>query len=225
MLSFFRRSGPRPTPSRRKKLLRDALLLAAALLVLTAALDFPIPTAELARRAAERRGFFGPGEVVAVLDYPRPANIAQSIYDRYYIERWQEYYAWVGVRRDGLFWQPGRLDAVRNDPGLPLVPLVVSSGAESATLVVSNNPAIAAVELSFPAAVRNGSGGNAQGYSLVTFYADESTESCFLLTGSAGWSNHMEPDELRLRGYNAGGELIYESPTPASWAGDYGLNP
>ena len=105
------------------------VVIAATLLlaVLVLVLDYPILTAGQALRATQKRYFFGPGEVLTSIDFSRGYNkfkIGQS--DRYYILRWGDWYAWCSVNHYGLFWQSGALDAVENDPSLPLVPLVVS---------------------------------------------------------------------------------------------------
>ncbi len=75
----------------------------------------------------------------------------------------------------GLFWQSGALDAVENDPSLPLVPLVVSDWAEGAVLVVCNDPDIARVEIEFPVFTYSGSD------LLATAVQDQHTADCFLI--------------------------------------------
>lgn len=140
------------TPARRKRrTIRMAIALPILLAVLVLVLDYPILTAGQALRATQKRYFFGPGEVLTSIDFSRGYNkfkIGQS--DRYYILRWGDWYAWCSVNHYGLFWQSGALDAVENDPSLPLVPLVVSDWAEGAVLVVCNDPDIARVEIEFP---------------------------------------------------------------------------
>ena len=115
------------TARRKRRILRDALLLAAVLAVLALRLDFPILTAGQAMEAAQARHFFGPGAVIGRIDFPRAANTVKGgQHDRYYILRWGDWYAWCGVDRYGLFWQAGTLEAVENDPDTPLVPLVAA---------------------------------------------------------------------------------------------------
>ena len=113
------------TPARRKRrTIRMAIALPILLAVLVLVLDYPILTAGQALRATQKRYFFGPGEVLTSIDFSRGYNkfkIGQS--DRYYILRWGDWYAWCSVNHYGLFWQSGALDAVENDPSLPLVPL------------------------------------------------------------------------------------------------------
>ena len=137
------------TPARRKRrTIRMAIALPILLAVLVLVLDYPILTAGQALRATQKRYFFGPGEVLTSIDFSRGYNkfkIGQS--DRYYILRWGDWYAWCSVNHYGLFWQSGALDAVENDPSLPLVPLVVSDWAEGAVLVVDSTQGVEAQTL------------------------------------------------------------------------------
>ena len=207
------------TPAQRKRrILRDALLLAIVLVVLVLRLDFPILTAEQALEATQARYFFGPGEVITTLDYSREANkVKIGQYDRYYILRHGDWYAWCGVNHYGLFWQTGGLDAVENDPDLPLVPLVVSDWNSGAVLVISNDPEITQVEITFPISAET-----KQGYTLLSASQTESTENCFLIpyTSSPGF---VFPEDLQVKGYDAAGALLYQSPKPESWATRYEL--
>ena len=207
------------TPAlRKRRIFRDALLLAIVLVVLAFALDFPILTANQALKATQARFFFGPGQVITTLDYPRSFNTAKmGQYDRYYILRWGEWYAWCGVNHYGLFWQTGGLDAVENNPELPLVPLVVSDWADGAVLVISNDPEISRVEISFPAASDEG------GYILVSAGQEEETDGCFLVPFGAD-THFQYLYALQVRGYNGQGNLVYQSPVHEDWA-DYGLSP
>lgn len=199
------------TPAQRKRrILRDALLLAAALVVLVLALDFPILTAQQALKATQARYFFGPGEVITTLDYPRAYNKAKfGQYDRYYILQNGAWYAWCGVNHYGLFWQTGGLDAVENDPDCPLVPLVVSDWSNGAVLVVSNNPEIAQVEITFPIAAEST-------HTLFSARETDAVENCFLIPYTVQ-ADFVYPEDLQVRGYNAEGELLYQSPVPDSW--------
>ena len=207
------------TPAQRKRrILRDALLLAIVLVVLVLRLDFPILTAEQALEATQDRYFFGPGEVITTLDYSREANkVKIGQYDRYYILRHGDWYAWCGVNHYGLFWQTGGLDAVENDPDLPLVPLVVSDWNSGAVLVISNDPEITQVEITFPISAET-----KQGYTLLSASQTQSTENCFLIpyTSSPGF---VFPEDLQVKGYDDAGALLYQSPKPESWATRYEL--
>ena len=207
------------TPAQRKRrILRDALLLAVVLVVLILRLDFPILTAEQAMEATQDRYFFGPGEVITTLDYSREANkVKIGQYDRYYILRHGDWYAWCGVNHYGLFWQTGGLDAVENDPDLPLVPLVVSDWNSGAVLVISNDPEITQVEITFPISAET-----KQGYTLLSASQTESTENCFLIPYTSG-PGFVFPEDLQVKGYDAAGALLYQSPKPESWATRYEL--
>ena len=207
------------TPAQRKRrIVRDALLLAVVLVVLVLRLDFPILTAEQALEATQARYFFGPGEVITTLDYSREANqVKLGQYDRYYILRHGDWYAWCGVNHYGLFWQAGGLDAVENDPDLPLVPLVVSDWNSGAVLVISNDPEITQVEITFPVSAET-----KQGYSLLSASQSQSTENCFLIPYTSG-PGFVFPEDLQVKGYAADGTLIYQSPVPESWATRYEL--
>ncbi|OUQ60265.1 hypothetical protein B5E56_07475 [Flavonifractor sp. An112] len=210
---------PSVTPAQRKRrILRDALLLAVVLVVLVLRLDFPILTAEQALEATQDRYFFGPGEVITTLDYSREANkVKIGQYDRYYILRHGDWYAWCGVNHYGLFWQTGGLDAVENDPDLPLVPLVVSDWNSGAVLVISNDPEITQVEITFPISAET-----KQGYTLLSASQTESTENCFLIPYTSG-PGFVFPEDLQVKGYDAAGALLYQSPKPESWATRYEL--
>ena len=207
------------TPAQRKRrILRDALLLAIVLVVLILRLDFPILTAEQALEATQDRYFFGPGEVITTLDYSREANkVKIGQYDRYYILRHGDWYAWCGVNHYGLFWQTGGLDAVENDPDLPLVPLVVSDWRTGAVLVISNDPEITQVEITFPISAET-----KQGYTLLSASQTQSTENCFLIPYTSG-PGFVFPEDLQVKGYDAAGALRYQSPIPESWATHYEL--
>ena len=207
------------TPARRKRrTIRMAIALPILLAVLVLVLDYPILTAGQALRATQKRYFFGPGEVLTSIDFSRGYNkfkIGQS--DRYYILRWGDWYAWCSVNHYGLFWQSGALDAVENDPSLPLVPLVVSDWAEGAVLVVCNDPDIARVEIEFPVFTYSGSD------LLATAVQDQHTADCFLIRWDLEEAVWLYPEDLRVRGYAADGTLIYQSPLPESWAEDYSI--
>ena len=207
------------TPAQRKRrIVRDALLLAVVLVVLVLRLDFPILTAEQALEATQARYFFGPGEIITTLNYSREANqVKLGQHDRYYILRHGDWYAWCGVNHYGLFWQAGGLDAVENDPDLPLVPLVVSDWNSGAVLVISNDPEITQVEITFPVSAET-----KQGYSLLSASQSQSTENCFLIPYTSG-PGFVFPEDLQVKGYDTAGTLIYQSPVPESWATRYEL--
>lgn len=128
-------SRPKLHFNRRRRFLRDSLILFLSLLLLYICLDFPIPTADLARRATERRAFFGPSQVLCTLEEPLS-------WDRSYAVRWQDWYGVVSIPRNGLFWDTGSVDAVENDPSQALIPMTdqVMLFQNTPIVVFSNDP-------------------------------------------------------------------------------------
>ena len=159
-------SCPKLHFNRRRRFLRDSLILFLSLLLLYICLDFPIPTAGLARRATERRAFFGPSQVLCTLEEPLS-------WDRSYAVRWQDWYGVVSIRRNGLFWDTGRVDVVENDPSQALIPMTdrVLLHSYEPIVVFSNDPNIVRVALEFPAAPE---GGNPRLISAVAWSASRS---------------------------------------------------
>lgn len=208
---------PFVTPARRRRRIAlDALLLIVVLAVLALRLDFPILTARQAMEATQARHLFGPGRAIAAVD----RQAVPYRYSRYYILRHGDWYAWCGVNYVRPFWHTGGLRAVENDPDLPLVPLVVDDSEDGLILVISNDPEIARVMVSFPAYGEDGSGcylfSNGQDQNIKI-------ENCFLVTYTMSDQTAYYPDDLRVMGYDASGELLYQSPVPESWATRYDL--
>ena len=160
--------GERPTLTRRQRFFRYALRLVLALLLLCIGLDFPIPTADLARRATERRALFGPSEVLCTLEEP-------LLWDRSYAVRWRDWYGVVSVQKGLLFWDAGQVEAVKNDPDQPLIPLKDQCRyfQHEPVVAFSNDPAIVSVTLEFPARPH---GGEVQ---LISATQDEGENGCF----------------------------------------------
>lgn len=213
---------PMSITQRKRRVARDAVVLAVCVVFLFAAWGFPIFTAEQAMKTTQRRYFFGPGEVIGMVDYvgQRGSNtVWMGKYDRYYILRDGDWYAWCGVNHYGLFWQTGGLEAVENDPSVPLVPLIICHWGDGAVLMVCNDPDIAEVELIFPSY-----DDDIYRYRLYSFREDERTEDCFIVPLLTATSSIFGLEyELLVRGYNAAGEIIYQSPIP-NWEEDYGLS-
>ena len=209
------------TPAQRKRrILRDILLLAVVLVVLVLRLDFPILTASQALEATQARYFFGPGEVIAALDNPQEWDAGRfGPSDRYYILRWGDWYACCGISRSGPFWRSGSLVAVENDPTLPLIPLVVDDYSYGSVLVVCNDPGIVRVELVFPVS----SPETDSGCTLLSASGGQTAEDCFLIPYYTPSGSFLSSDALQVKGYDAAGALRYESPVPERWAG-YGIS-
>lgn len=195
--------GERPTLTRRQRFCRYALRLVLALLLLCIGLDFPIPTADLARRATERRALFGPSEVLCTLEEP-------LLWDRSYAVRWRDWYGVVSVQKGLLFWDAGQVEAVKNDPDQPLIPLKDQCRyfQHEPVVVFSNDPAIVSVTLEFPARPH---GGEVQ---LISATQDEGENGCFSIDLPALEGAWTYSSYFRLSGYDADGKLVWRSPTP-----------
>lgn len=196
--------GTGTTLTRRQKALRCGLLLLLSLAVILYALDFPIPTAGLARRATERRYCFGPSEVLCTLEEP-------LIYSRSYAVRWEDWYGVVSVLRFGPFWwDTGLTKTVKNDPDQPLTPLEDSFYLfqNDPIIVFSSDPAIVSVTLEFPARPH---GGEVQ---LISATQDEGENGCFSIDLPALEGAWTYSSYFRLSGYDADGKLVWRSPTP-----------
>lgn len=216
---------PSVTPAQRKRrILRDTLLLAVVLVLLALRTDFPILTANQALAATQARYLFGPGEVITTLDHSQSRLVSWlaarpqdrlGLYDRYYILRQGDWYAWCGINRHILlFWQTGELGAVENYPDLPLVPLIVSNWHNGIVLIISNDPEIARVEIAFPALTETNNS-----YTLFSASETQKTENCFLVSYSnASIISGLHAEDLQVRGYDADGTLLYQSPIPENWA-------
>lgn len=190
--------------TRRQRALRYGLLLLLSLAVILYALDFPIPTAELARRATERRYYFGPSEVLCTLEEPLNG-------DRSYAVRWEDWYGVVSIRRAGPFWDTGRVETVKNDPDQALIPLEdrFFLFQHKPVIVFSNDPAIVSVTLEYLAQPE---GGEVQ---MISTTQDKGENGCFVLSiPDSSRNNWTYSRRFRLSGYDADGELVWRSPTP-----------
>ena len=206
------------TPARRKRrAIRAAVALPILLAALVLALDFPFLTARGALAATQARYGFGPGEVVT--------RIKDSRYSTYrYIVRCGDWYASCEVYQQGPLWRSGQLMAVESRPEIPLTSLILQGQFDnSVILVVSNDPEIASVEVQFPVIYEG-----VAGWELFSVRSSQAVENCFFVTYDE--TAHTEVSDFpftqighhRLRGYDRGGNLIYESPVPEAWAA-YGL--
>ena len=199
--------------NRRRRFLRDSLILLFSLLLLYICLDFPIPTAGLARRATERRAFFGPSQVLCTLEEP-------IAYERSYAVRWRDWYGVVSIRRSGLFWDAGGVEVVENHPAQALIPMTdqVILRYEEPILVFSNDPNIVRVALEFPAAPE---GEPPRLISAVAW----SDNGCFVLDipelpTDTAWTYSRD---FRLAGYDASVNRIWFTENPDSWVEQFGV--
>lgn len=197
--------------TRRQRLLRDGVLLLLSLALLAAALDFPIPTAELARRATERRSFFGPSQVLGVVE--------EKSSRRTYAVRWEDWYGLVEVYQDGFFWDTGTVTAVENAPDISLVSTTPNGEFRffhDPVCVFSNDPEIVKVTVEVPVWAAEA------GTELHIYGQDAPVGNCFVLDPPAPeYSSYQYSSYYRLSGYDAGGELVWRSPTPAEWAAEF----
>ena len=196
--------GTGTTLTRRQRALRYVLLLLLSLAVILYALDFPIPTAELARRATERQHYFGPSEVLCIIeDHP--------LYSRAYAVRWNNWYGVVSVLKADPFWITGRVYSVPNDPDQLLIPLEDSAHPFpfAPVIVFSNTHSITSVTLEFPVRSEDGE------MAMITVIQKEGDHGCFLLSvPSTEVNGRTYSSRFRLSVYDANGELVWRSPTP-----------
>ena len=144
---------------------------------LIAALDFPVPTAELAFRSAEARHFFGRGEILLNVNPYVLGKDAQELYlNRAFVSR------------------RGNLVRLR---------------------VACYLPEAVSAEITYSA--------NDGGWHLNSRRETAAGQGCFFFALDEVWQNRYGPEEVRLRCYDAAGNLIYETPTPAVWSGEYGI--
>lgn len=196
---------------RKRRIVRDAVLLLVVLILLAFTLDFPMLTARQALKSTQTRYLFEDSRIIARID--------DSYHDHEYILKKGDWYAWCALWRFGPFWQPGLLVPVPRDPSRPLTALTVAQGSANTMLVVSSNPDIAEVELEYPV--------EASGYTfafrLKSVRQLPLAENCWWFALPDGyWRAFQDEGEgLRLRGYDAAGRLVYESPRPESWDLDY----
>lgn len=208
---------PLPSPTlRKKRILRDGCLLLLTLAVLLAALGFPCLTREQALSALQKANFFDGGRVITWSVPSEDRGTAYAILQR------GDWYAVGEVRRTWPFWEPVQLNAVQMDVTRAATLLPDRQGmAHNFLCVLSNDPEFAAMELDYLTL----SSEAGQTRMQLNTLRQERVENCFPFScdGSA-WVPMDDPfQSIRLRGYNAAGELIYETPTPAHWA-DYGLD-
>lgn len=194
---------------RKRRIVRDAVLLLVVLILLTFTLDFPMLTAGQALKSTQTRYLFEDGEIVAEL----PPSHA---YDRQYLLRDGDWYAWCGLWRYGPFWKPGRMEIVQPDPDRPLTACTPTGNEE--LLVLSSDPAITQVEVEYLAGAERD-----DVFRLATARQGPVADSCWWFSLPDGYWRVFYQDgaDLRLRGYDADGRLIYESPRPESWDRDY----
>lgn len=99
-----------------------------------------------------------------------------------------------------------------------LVPLVVDRTDNGLILVISNASEIVRTEVVFPASDEGDTG-----FYLLSADQVRRAENCFLFSYSMSGLCAHYPEDLQVRGYNAAGALVYQSPVPESWESRYEL--
>ena len=85
-------------------------------------------------------------------------------------------------------------------------------------LVISNASEIVRTEVVFPASNEGDTG-----FYLLSADQVRRAENCFLFSYSMSGLCAHYPEDLQVRGYNAAGTLVYQSPVPESWESRYEL--
>lgn len=196
---------------RKRRILRDAVILLLALIFLAVTLNFPMFTAGQALRATQTRYYWEEGQVVADLGSGPHCDLQ-------YLLRMGNWYAWCGLTRNGLVWDSGSFVSLYRDPEQPLS--AITPHSQGAVLVLAGNPEIVQVEVEYPVLVSESDAGRV--YDLNTLRQGPVADGCFWfqLTGNLP---AYQMDRIRLRGYDPDGRLIYQSPVPESWTTRYEL--
>lgn len=202
---------------RRRRIITDALLLLFSLALLIVALDFSIPTARAALRAAQRELLFGPGEIVAEFTREELPEGSPN-FDRAYVLRWEGRYAlFTFSHYDGFWYEWGAPIVLEPCPDLPLT--ATARSYPQYVLIYSQTDSITSVEAVYPC--RDPELMDLQ--PLTTEPALALGEQLFFLPLAQAPFGTPELEDIQLRGYDATGTLVYESPVPSTWAEQYGL--
>lgn len=130
-------------------------------------------------------------------DHREVLGVAEKdLWGRTYAVRWEEWYGPVRVSHNGFFWDTGAVTAVENDPGAPLV-----STTPNGEFRFSYNP-------------------------ICVFSNGQDTPAgnCFVPEPTAPeYSSCQYNGHYRLSGYDAGGELVWRSPTPVERAEEFSI--
>lgn len=208
--------------TRSQRLLRDILILLFTLLLLYAALGFPIPTAGAALRSMEERHFFSGAQVLGQAEHEDGGG-------RSYALRRGDWYARADLHRRRIlcfsFWEPGQFYTAQVQSGSPLTPVLEEdtfffSGAQE-VWVFSDDPSIASVSLEVPVRLSP---------ALTRIYRFSQEEkafgNCFVLTcAPPNISSYSYSSEFRLSGYDRSGALVWQSPLPEEWVKSFGISP
>lgn len=202
---------------RRRRIITDVLLLLFSLALLVVALDFPIPTIGAALRAAQRELLFGPGEIVAEFTREELPEGSPE-FDRAYVLQWEGRYALFAFSHlEGSWRQIGVPTILEPSPALPLT---AAAGAYYPyVLIYSQTDSITRVEAIYPC--RDSELMDLQ--PLTTEPTLALGEQLFFLPLAQASFAGPKLEDIQLRGYDAAGTSVYESPVPGTWAEGYGL--
>lgn len=203
---------------RRRRIITDALLLLFLLALLVASLDFPIPTIGAALRAAQQELLFGPGEIVAEFTWEELPEDAPD-FDRAYVLQWEGRYALFTFSYYDASWHQWSSPVVLEpSPDLPLT--AAARPYLQYVLIYSQTDSITRVEAVHPCLDSD----LRDIQPLTTSPALALGNQLFFLPlpqSLAG--NPVILNAVQLRGYDASGALVYESPVPTIWAERYGI--
>lgn len=170
--------------NRKKKLIRNLLILAVLIPILFNRMGLYL-TAEAAHRASERSIHYGPSEIIHVEDFGYKKMFLCK-YDR-----------WISCntskRALGLFWQFGnQVTGIENKEELPFTFTWLGTNVDGVIYGIINEPSITEIKLIYLDAT----------VIIDTFYED-----MFFYR----WEGSNNNDYPKVQGYNAEGELVYES--------------
>lgn len=203
---------------RRRRIITDAIVLLFLLALLVASLRFPIPTIGAALRAAQQEILFGPGEIVAEFTRDELPEDAPD-FGRGYVLHWEGRYALFTFSYCDLSWhQWARPVVLEPSPNLPLTAAAGSS--PKCVLIYSQTDSITRVEAVHPCLDSE----RRDVQPLTTSSALALDNQLFFLPLAQSFdSSSVVLDAVQLRGYDASGALVYESPVPTIWAEWYGI--
>lgn len=203
---------------RRRRIITDAIVLLFLLALLVASLRFPIPTIGAALRAAQQEILFGPGEIVAEFTRNELPEDAPD-FDRGYVLQWEGRYALFTFSYYDLSWhQWARPVVLEPSPDLPLT--AAAGSFPKCVLIYSQTDSITRVEAVHPCLDSE----RRDVQPLTTSSALALDNQLFFLPLAQSFnSNSVVLDAVQLRGYDASGALVYESPVPSIWAEWYGI--
>ena len=202
------------TPAlRRRRTLRNLVLLLLCPLALTVLWQFPYFTSDQALWALKKENFFESGRVLFRAETAEWPDY-DSLGDEFVVLRSGDWYALGSLVRNNLFWGPYVFWSIRPEPDRALA---CTQNSNDFLFVVSSDPEIVTVEVEYLSDIAE------QGepvYALRTIRREALVENCFLLPLEE--LHQTSPLSVysggRLRGYDAAGNLVYQEPVPEIWA-------